>query len=371
MTEKHNFFDKTKMEIIQLVPHPMDSATGISDYALRLAEQLLQAHKIKSHFVVYEKQFYGRESTYKSEQFTETALADCTPEAVFSLFSNRPIGGLIFHYNFRGEFEPSRTAYWLANALKLARQKYAFKLIMMFHELPLTFNLRRFTLPHPHHILAARGLVKMADAIFTNSTKLQNTLSKWTSKPIPRLLNISTLGEPEQVPPLTAREPRIVVLGTIYSRPQTYQQFTNELLMSCQMLGIKEIYDVGAPFELNFPNTEGIRVVQLGVQSREAISELLLTSLAGFLDYSAYPGELSKSSIFAAHCTHGVIPILSKYNPAEADGIKMNQHYVVPEESLKNMDLEALQAISNNAQKWYRSHSVAENTKIFANHLVS
>ncbi|MBD2579589.1 hypothetical protein [Oscillatoria sp. FACHB-1406] len=359
------------MEIIQLVPHPMDSATGISDYALRLAERLLQAHQIRSHFVVYEKQFYGRKSTYKSEDFTETALADSTPEAIFSLFSKRSIGGIIFHYNFRGEHEPSRTAYWLVSALKLVRQQYSFKLIVMFHELPLTFNVRRFTLPHPHHILAARSLVKMADAIFTNSTKFQKTLSKWTSKPIPRLLNISTLGEPEEVPTLTAREPRLVVLGTIYSRPQIYQEFTNELLMSCQMLGIKEIYDVGAPFELNFPNAEGIRVVQLGVQSREAISELLLTSLAGFLDYSAYPGELSKSSIFAAHCTHGVIPILSKYNPAEADGINMNQHYVVAGESLKNMNLEALQTVSNNAQKWYRSHSIAENTKIFATRLLS
>jgi hypothetical protein len=107
----------------------------------------------------------------------------------------------------------------------------------------------------------------------------------------------------------------------------------------------------------------------MGFQPSEVISDLMLNSLAGFLDYSAYPGSLGKSTIFAAYCTHGVIPVLSRYNPSEADGIEINQHYVVPDAHLENLTLEQLQVISDNVTQWYRSHTLSETTKIFASHL--
>ncbi|MDY7016451.1 MAG: glycosyltransferase, partial [Cyanobacteriota bacterium] len=275
--------------------------------------------------------------------------------------------------NFGVQDRRSKTAFGLWRALHFAQQKRKFKLIVMFHELTLTFKLKEISLFHPLHFVAARGLARMADAVLTNSTRFREMLSELTQSPVACLPNFSTFGEPEQIPALPERNRRMLVLGTIYSRPRVYRTRLKELLTACRTLGIQEIYDIGPPFNIEVDNAEWgeIDFVPLGVQPPETIAQLMLSSQAGFLDYSSFPGDLGKSAVFAAYCAHGLLTVSSQYNPSEADGLEMNKHYVVPNESLKKMTLNDLQAIVENARQWYETHSLAEHAKFFASALLS
>jgi hypothetical protein len=83
-----------------------------------------------------------------------------------------------------------------------------------------------------------------------------------------------------------------------------------ELELTCQLLGIEEIWDVGPSTSLTLSTVNGVPVVQLGQRSAAEISGFLLNSLAGFFDYN--PDYLAKSGIFAAYCAHGLLPVSAR-----------------------------------------------------------
>jgi hypothetical protein len=112
-----------------------------------------------------------------------------------------------------------------------------------------------------------------------------------------------------------------------------------------------------------------VRLVEMGFQSADSVRHLMATSLAGLMDYTSCPGDLGKSSVFAAFCAHGLLPICTVYNPSEADGIYLNQHYLVAGESLNVWNLNQLQAIATQAHTWYSRHNLEKNTSIFASYL--
>ncbi len=64
---------------------------------------------------------------------------------------------------------------------------------------------------------------------------------------------------------------------------------------------------MGPPLEGTEETVGGIPVRRHGVLPAAEVSRLLLGSLAGFVAYPAY--FLPKSTIFAAYCAHGVLPV--------------------------------------------------------------
>ena len=362
------------MKIIQIVHHLPPEPSGTGDYSLRLADKLLKDYGIFTQFI-----HYGEQSQFEPviNGFSVTRLPERTPKAFLSLFPEN-IEGIILHYNFTGS--------WLLEALQSARRLRRFKLVVMFQELirkypnsypnfslkrKIAFHLRQFLPARDLDSLTARGFARTADAVLTDTARFQAILSKWLKRPVTCIPDFSTIGEPEQVPPLVERDRRMIVFGTLYSRPRIYKEFFKELLRSCQILGIEEIYDLGPSFDLNLPEFSGVHVVEMGEQPPEVISQLMLTSLAGFFDYSLWPGDLGKSTVFAAFCAHGLIPVSSQYNPSEATGLEINKHYVVPDKQLKNMNLRQLQSIADNARQWYGTHTLTENAKVFASCLLA
>jgi hypothetical protein len=116
----------------------------------------------------------------------------------------------------------------------------------------------------------------------------------------------STVGEPTGVPLLSERARRIVVFGGEGVRRRAWGPFLPSLAEAVGSLQAEEICDVGAPVDVP-ASVQGVPVRRLGPLSGEEVSVLLLDSAAGFLAYP--PDFLPKSTIFAAYCSHGVLPV--------------------------------------------------------------
>jgi len=108
------------------------------------------------------------------------------------------------------------------------------------------------------------------------------------------------------------------------------------------------------------PVIDGLQIKTLGLLPEREVSEIMGTSLAGFLDYD--PDELGKSTIFAAYCAHGLLPINSKTSEEIHDGLKAGEHYWVPVAGA-SISLEKAQDIAENARRWYQPHNLSVHAR--------
>jgi hypothetical protein len=362
-------------KILQIIPSPPNCADGVADYALLLATQMLKDAQLKTQFLVFRIDLEVEPTIINN--FPLIRLPDHQPQ---SLYSSVPedIEVIILHFSaypyfntsFRGVFGRG-TPFWFVDALKSLVQNRKIKLIVMFHELPKLHwkQFFFFNFLNPIHSSISRGLAKIADIIITNSTYQQAMLSKWSAKNVTKVLIFSNMGEPDTVFPLTDRQRRLIIFGGP-ARTRIYQKHFPALLESCKLLGINEIYDIGPPVEIPECSKIGIRLVKMGFLSQPEISELLLTSFAGCLDYFRCPGGLGKSGVFSAYCAHGLVPILTEYDASEADEIYMNQNYLVLGSKLGNLSTAQLQAVANKSHKWYQSHALPRIAEIFSSSIL-
>jgi hypothetical protein len=356
------------VNLLQIIPTPPHSSDGIGDYGLLLAEQLFKHDRIRTEFLIFrtdvpvEPEIHGF-PMIRLPEHSVSAFLQALPEEIDGIilqYSNYPY----VNTNLRGLLQ---APFWFVEALQQAIQQRQLKLIVMFHELP-RFTWRQFHLNwlNPIQSLVSRRLAEMATQVLTNSAQYQTVLSNWTKQPVTRVAIFSNMGEPECVPSLAARDRRLVVFGGA-SRDRVYQNALKDLIHACQQLEITEIYDVGPALNLQERYAfESPSLRELGFRSPSEISELLLTSIAGCLDYTPFPGDLSKSGVLAAYCAHGVVPFVTQYNPSEADGLFVNQHYIALNQFPEALNEHQIQAVASSAHTWYKSHSLSEVAKVFA-----
>ncbi|MEM1168649.1 MAG: hypothetical protein AAGJ08_06090 [Cyanobacteria bacterium P01_H01_bin.35] len=351
-------------KIIQIIPRLPLYGDGVADYSVKLSETLLQQFGISTEFMIFEPEGEIRELN----NFHIQRLPAHNPDTLISLLPQRTKTVILQYSNYPYLKSKLKAPFWLLKALQLAMNSYQIKLIVMFHELPI-LKYNSINVLNPIQSILSYQLAKLADVTITNNAKIQSTLSQWLNKPVTSIPNFSTIGEPNCIRPLKERKYRIVVFGTTHNRSRIYGKYFNLLLLTCKKLGIREIYDIGQTININRDRLSGIHLVQMGKQPPEVVSDILLSSTLGFLDYSWYPGCLGKSTVFAAFSAHGLVTILTKYNPSERDGIYLNKHYLLAEDSLNIMNLEELQLIANNARQWYSGHNLISNARIFASYL--
>jgi hypothetical protein len=369
--------------VLQIIPSPPNQSDGIGDYALLLAEQLQQQHQIKTHFLVFRNDaradfsLKSKPSTARLYPFQMTRLSTHSMEALVAAVPSHIDAILLhfsaypyFHNNLRGTLGMG-TPFWFVEGLENLMRTRQLNLVVMFHELPKLYwrNLHTNKL-NPVHSLVSRRLAILANSVMTNTASYQALLTQWTGKPVLRLGIFSNVGEPATMLPLSHRRPRLVVFGGS-ARRRVYGNACKRLVQACQSLKLEEIQDVGTPLSTKErPSLESVRFREAGFQPDRAISHLLCTSVAGCLDYTPFPGDLSKSSVLAAYCAHGVVPILTRYNPSEADGLRLNEHYLALDRWQPRLTSEGMQTIANNAHRWYQTHSVQEVTHVFARKLL-
>ncbi|XGV94854.1 MAG: hypothetical protein ACAF41_19195 [Leptolyngbya sp. BL-A-14] len=346
------------MEVLQLCPKLPPAIDGIGDYAAMLANGL-QQHDIHTHFMAFKQGNEAVGSFPISELHTDAqAFVDAIPQN---------IQAILLHYSDY-PYDPKFGApYWLVDALKAAQQQRSLPVLIVFHEFPSFYLLKKtfYRFPWQQHV--AWQLAKLATEIITNNAVTKTVLAKRLQQPLINLPVFSNIGELREPKPLVQREKRLIVFGTADRRARIYQRSRAMLINSCQSLGIEEICDVGPSLNLEQLEIAGIPFIQKGKQSAQAISRLLSDSLAGIV-YSTDNGRLAKSGVFATYCAHGLVPIVTQETSPLMDGLQAQTHFLFGGLQAP-LSSGQLQSIAHEAHQWYNQHNQANTVKCFASEL--
>jgi hypothetical protein len=201
----------------------------------------------------------------------------------------------------------------------------------------------------------ARELVSISDFWLTN----RDGSARWLvdqchGKPHRVLPVFSNVGEPPSIE--TEKEPRLVVFGSAGVRANVYQWGDGEVFRWARKAQL-QIHDIGPPQQdvslLQRLEQEG--VISHGKLSAAQVSQELSAAACGAL---AYPTDyVSKSSVFAAYCAHGVCPVLLSKEYGSHDGLTPDVHYAAGFGSLDPARLDP-RLIGREARKWYEPHRI-------------
>jgi hypothetical protein len=364
------------MLVISIVPRLYPAIDGVGDYALSLARQLRKDFGIETHFICGDPSWTG---TTSIEGFSISRVTHRSTDNLLSLLLDRDkiSTSVLLHYVGHGYVRRGGCPFWLVEGLEHWQKSVANTyLVTMFHELyasggPIWRS--DFWFSSLQKALASR-VAQMSDRCLTNtqsSAKTLYKLSRGKHEGIPILPVFSSMGEPKTLLPLSQRLRRLVVFGQKGSRLRVYQESLAGINRVCQILEIEEIWDIGQPIALDLVSVERVPILEIGQRSALEISEIMSNSLVGFFNYYDID-RLAKSTIFAAYCAHGLVPVSDRFYPFSVDGIKAGKHYWIPDWQHKMPNsLKELQAIADNAYNWYQTHKLSIQAKTFAASIVT
>jgi len=334
------------VRIVQIVPAGDPALGGVRGYAEALAGELSRRHGIESDLV----SLGGRGDA-------GGALAGALPGASTCLL----------HYvNYA--YHPRGCPVGLVSDLRRWREGVpGRRLVTFFHEVYATgpFWRSSFWLSPVQRRLAAI-LARASDRIATSLEIYGRMLARLGPRTQAVVTPVfSTGGEPEEVTGLAARAPRLLVFGGRGVRARAYGQEREALAAACGALGTEEIVDLG-PAIATPARVDGVPVRALGPLPATAVREQLLGARAGFLAYP--PAFLPKSTIFAAYCAHGLVPVCAgSRNERRAGG--GDPLYWAPGSPLPSAD--GLQALASAAHSWYLPHSLTRQAEGFRDLLLA
>lgn len=349
-------------KITVIVPRLPPSIDGLGDYALILAREIQKNFGIITEFVVADPAWIGEVSI---ENFSVKKVRDRSAAALAELLPKN--AHVLLHYVGYG-YAKRGCPVWLVKALNSWKvESTNNKLITMFHELyafgPI-WNSQFWTSPLQR--MLASQLVNLSDNLLTSKNSYAQILKRFSRKVdlnIPVIPVISNVGEPQIILPLAKRNRSLVVFGGAAWRSKVYRDSKDELEKICHELAIEEIFDIGVPLNFNSDRVVGTPVRSLGILPAEEISRILSHSLAGFFNYPT--GYLSKSGIFAAYCSHGVLPVGVYYPKQITDGVEENKHYFLVDKNRAKITSTEAQRIADTANQWYQTHKLSVQAKLF------
>lgn len=345
-----------------IVPRLPPAIDGLGDYGLLLGDKIFQLAGIKSEFIVCDPEWNGHPVI---NGFNVRKLSKRSQVDLFDLVKDSHI--VLLHYVGYG-YARRGSPIWLINALESwKRHNVENKLITMFHELyafgPIWTS--QFWTSGLQKLLFKR-LVSISDECATSKSAYAEIIKNTDTRKdhvVDYLPVFSNVGEPIKNIPLNQRHRRLIVFGGPGPRTRVYQKSYAELEKVCSDFEIEEIIDIGKPLVFKLTEISGYPVKYLGELSASEISHLLSTSLVGFFNYPL--GFLSKSGIFAAYSSHGMLPIGTNYTDQDTDDVLRGIHYLVydgDKESLAKLDI---QKIADNAFTWYQGHTISFHADLF------
>jgi hypothetical protein len=346
------------MAVVHIVPTLPPPDEGVGAYALALARALARRHGIASGFVVGDPAWPGRG---EAEGFPVVTLpAHGAAELVAGLAGADRAGAatVLLHYVNYG-YQRRGCPRWLVDGLARWRREHPRRrLVTVFHEVYATglpWQSSFWLLPVQRRL--ARALLRLSNGAVTSlSLYVERLGEELAAGGIVVSPVFSTVGEPRAVPPLTERSPRLVVFGGRGVRQRAWTGRLAELEAACRALGIEEICDVGPDADVP-ASVAGVPVRRCGILPVPEVRDLLAGSRAGFLAYP--PDFLAKSTIFAAYCAHGLVPVCAWTPPLPARETAMGRLYWRPGAT---EDPDKLAAA---ARTWYEGHSLDRQTETF------
>lgn len=209
----------------------------------------------------------------------------------------------------------------------------------------------------------AAALAGASSRIATSLPVYREVLHRWVPRQEIAVLPVfSAVGEPAEVPPLASRPRRLAVFGAAGTRQRAFREHAADLAAACRALDAEEVVEVGPPGADAPVAVAGRPVRRLGVLPAAEVEALLLDSAAGFL---AYPADfLPKSTVFAAYCAHGVVPVCASSRRNGGGPLTRGEHYLPPH-PVHPPDAAELQAVAGRARAWYAEHSLERQMATF------
>ena len=367
---------KQQQTIIQIVPRLPPAIDGVGDYALNLARQLRKDFKVQTHFIVGNPIWEGEAAI---EEFPVSHSLDSSANSLVKTLNDRSLPVLL-HYVGYG-YAKRGCPVWLVKALEeWKRQNEKPRLVTMFHEIAASGPIwsSSFWLSGLQKNLAER-LASLSDRLVTSKqlyAQILEKISQGKHTSIHTLPVFSTVGEPIEIPELQYRQRNLVVFGSAATRSRAYLKSQKTIEAACNLFQLEKILDIGTPVEESPDSIGSTPLVVMGRLQPQQISDTLLNSFSGFLNYS--PNFLGKSTIFAAYSSHGILAIQDGIivNKDFYDGIQSSIHYLSSMEFLSSNNIStshytkfnsiiSLQTVATNAYQWYHNHSLHKQSKAF------
>ena len=336
-------------DLVQITPNFPPIICGVGDYAAQMAAAFENLGAQLATVVANEPPILERGQSLRDARSAHTlaeALRDTGARAV------------IVHFSGYG-YAPYGLCDWLVDGLRFWKESRPDRrIVTLFHEVYATGPIwrRSFWTSRPQQRIA-RDMARMSDRCFVSSTVGAAQLSKIGAPGICEVLPVfSNVGEPTEVAPLLDRPSQAVVFGGRGQRRQVYEALERRPRQTEKLLSdlkIDRILDIGPDLKLA-ARIAGRPVEALGVLPADRVSETLLASRLGLIDYPS--NRLTKSGIFAAYLAHGVLV----FNLGEDAALPTGAD--VPPQNAGFASLDSIaangQATAAAGHAWYRKHGV-------------
>jgi len=357
--------------LVQIVAGLPPKIDGVGDYALTVARAMRAQHGIDSLFVVADPAWQGPETV---DGFHAITVEKRSPgslvsaiERVLYVAGSTAKTPVLLHCSLYG-YAQRALAFWLINGiLRWKRKEPETAFLTMFHELAAWGPI--WSSPFWLYRIQ-RGLIKTlaneSNAHLTTNARYLRVLGRIADldeKTIVRLPALSTVGELSCPPPAGVRKRQLVVFGQRPSRDAVFSKCRILVQTLCRALQIERIIEIGPP---RGDREDGLLVPlqRLGILESSDVSRVLQESLCGLLALDA--DYLAKSSVFAAYCAHGVLPIVAGSSPEETDGLKANEQYWHPASTAFTITPEKCASTAQSAHLWYQGHTAAIQAGCYA-----
>jgi hypothetical protein len=345
--------------LIQVVPQLKPGRCGVTDHAVRLADELKREFGIDTAFVVLNSDERCDLPYSILYHKPEELLGSC-----LALRQNRPAAVLVHvsGYGYSRDGAPAG----VASAIEALRADGRFRVAGYFHEVSASGPPWSSAFWYGGRQRAAiRRIARACDLLVTNIGAHARWLERETGKrpthPIDLLPVFSTIGEARERIPVADRAPAMVIFGLPGSRRRAYKELS-AMPGAYRGLDIKEVIDIGANCQAP-DSVDGIPVRRKGELAGIEVAKEISHATFGFVSYPSIC--LGKSSIFASYCAQGTIPVIAPGFDGELDGLRDGVQVMSPR-TVQQAAQSGLEQCSRKAWQWYAGHNVAVHAATYA-----
>ncbi len=354
--------------LIQIVPRRSISPEGVGDYARLIAEQLLRDHDIRTIFISGsplppDERLHDEWETFELAERNAAALLETLDRIAGS--ASVPI---LLHLSAYG-YQRKGVPLWLVKALeRWRRQNPATPLVTIFHELFATGPIWGSAFwVGPFQAWVARRIQRVSTAGIATTGPYAALLDRWRNGRQGSAIALpvfSTIGDIADSLPAAERRASLAIFGRAGIYDAVYRERIAQIEAFVTANKIDEIVDIGGRTEAPPTMIGTARVRSVGQASIAMLRQELGGARFGLLDYDA--DRLAKSTIFAAYCAHGAIPICLSEATGTNDGLRPGENYLKLGEGDASplVDDAALGALQQATKNWYQPHSLKGSSDV-------
>lgn len=316
-----------QISVLQIVPGFSPQINGIGDYARIFERHFEEDSSVASAILVCNTSWENSPAPTRIHLFSLKERSSNALEASLERLPFKP--NIIFLHFSNFGYDKRGTPSWLFHGLKKWLSNHSqVHLITFFHELyamgPLWKSTFWFSILQRY---VTRNFAKISKYCITNNSVYARWLLKNKKDADVLVLPVfSTIGEPLKVPNWSTRKKQAIVFGNKGQKELLYRENLRDLIYWLKLFNIETIIDIGSKPQINSAFLGTTPVSFLGIAPEEKISEILMDSQIGFINYSF--GILAKSTIFSAYSSHGMLPIIFNKKINFSPDFKPFEHFI-------------------------------------------